>query len=80
MNDSSQSQLPEQPAPYGERDLAPPEAFDPVIDAFKRDVDRTLLRENLRLTPEERSRKFVAFMKGIYEMRGKANPNLKVWR
>ena len=27
---------------------------DPVIEAYKRDVDRTLLRKNLRLTPEER--------------------------
>jgi len=27
---------------------------DPVIEAYKRDVDRTLLRETLRRTPEER--------------------------
>ena len=27
---------------------------DPVIEAYKADVDRTLLRENLKLTPEER--------------------------
>ncbi|MCU0649723.1 MAG: hypothetical protein MUF00_17165 [Gemmatimonadaceae bacterium] len=27
---------------------------DPVIEAYKRDVDRTLLRENLRLSPEQR--------------------------
>ncbi|MCP3960489.1 MAG: hypothetical protein GY719_21805 [bacterium] len=27
---------------------------DPVIEAYKRDVDRTLLRKNLRLAPEER--------------------------
>ena len=27
---------------------------DPVIEAYKRDVDRTLLRENLRLTVEQR--------------------------
>lgn len=33
-----------------------PEEFepDPVIEAYKRDVDRTLIRENLRLTVEER--------------------------
>jgi len=30
---------------------------DPVIEAYKRDIDRTLLRENLKLTPEERLRK-----------------------
>jgi len=29
---------------------------DPVIEAYKRDVDRSLLRENLRRTPEERWR------------------------
>jgi hypothetical protein len=27
---------------------------DPVVEAYKQDVDRTLLRRNLRLTPEER--------------------------
>jgi hypothetical protein len=27
---------------------------DPVVEAYKRDVDRTLLRENLRRTVEER--------------------------
>ena len=27
---------------------------DPVIEVYKRDVDRTLLRQALRLTPEQR--------------------------
>jgi hypothetical protein len=45
------------------------DVFDPVIEAYKKDVDRTLLRENLRLSPQERSQKFVSFMRGIYEMR-----------
>lgn len=27
---------------------------DPVIEAYKRDVDRTLIRENLRLSVEQR--------------------------
>ena len=43
---------------------------DPVIEAFKRDVDRTLLRENLKLTPEQRLRKlqdFVAFLATLRE-------------
>ena len=31
--------------------------IDPVIEAFKRDVDRTLLRENLKLSVTERVRK-----------------------
>ena len=30
---------------------------DPVIEAYKKDVDRTLLRENLRLSVDERFRK-----------------------
>jgi hypothetical protein len=27
---------------------------DPVIEVYKKDVDRTLIRENLKLTPDER--------------------------
>jgi hypothetical protein len=33
---------------------------DPVIEVYKRSVDRTLLRENLRKTPEERVRALMA--------------------
>ena len=33
---------------------------DPVIEAYKKDVDRTLLRENLKLTADERVRKMIA--------------------
>ena len=43
---------------------APALAPDPVIEAYKKDVDRTLIREMLTLTPEERILKlqdFVAF-------------------
>lgn len=35
--------------------LAPPDVFDPVIEAYKKDVDRTLIRECLRRTPHERA-------------------------
>ncbi len=35
-------------------EMADEEWKDPVIEAYKRDVDRTLLRKNLRLAPEER--------------------------
>lgn len=35
------------------RDL-PPITPDPVIEAFKKDVDRTLLRENIKRTPTQR--------------------------
>ena len=32
----------------------PTATFDPVIEAYKKDIDRTLLRDNLRRTPDER--------------------------
>ncbi len=32
-------------------------AKDPLIEAYKRDIDRTLIRENLKLTPEQRLEK-----------------------
>ncbi len=43
---------------------------DPVVEVYKRDIDRTLLRENLKLTPEARLRKlqdFVAFAAALRE-------------
>ena len=43
-----------------------------VIEAYKKDVDRTLIRENLKLTPDERLRKLQSFMKFLYEIRGAA--------
>ena len=36
-----------------EHDATPPKS-DPVIEAFKRDIDRTLIRERLKLDPEQR--------------------------
>lgn len=42
---------------------------DPVIDAFKRDVDRTLIRENLRKTPEQRLRGLEALQRFADEAR-----------
>jgi hypothetical protein len=42
---------------------------DPVIEAFKKDVDRTLLRENLKLTPDQRVRKLAHFMRSLEEVR-----------
>jgi hypothetical protein len=41
---------------------APAPDLDPVIEAYKKGVDRSLLRENLKLTPDERLRKLTAFM------------------
>jgi hypothetical protein len=42
---------------------------DPVVELYKRDVDRTLLRANLKLTPEERLLKLQDFVKFLSEVR-----------
>jgi hypothetical protein len=48
---------------------------DSVTD-FMRDVDRTLLRENLKLTPEQRLEKFASFMRFVAELR-RAGENVR---
>jgi hypothetical protein len=47
---------------------------DPVVEAYKKDIDRTLIRENLKLTVEERFRKAMALARFAEELRraGKA--------
>jgi len=42
---------------------------DPVIEAYKRDIDRTLLRENLKLTVEERFLKLMELQRFATELR-----------
>ena len=42
---------------------------DPVIEAYKKDVDRSLLRENLKLTPEQRLVNLQNFLNAIQELR-----------
>jgi hypothetical protein len=42
---------------------------DPVIEVFKKDVDRTLLRENLKMTPEARLRNLHAALRGLITLR-----------
>ena len=42
---------------------------DPVIERYKVDVDRTLLRENLKLTVEERFLKLMDLQKFAEELR-----------
>lgn len=41
---------------------------DPVIEAYKKDVDRTLLIENLRRTPEERLDNLAALLEFAVEL------------
>ena len=54
---------------YGREPLPPPDVFDPVIEAYKQDVDRTLLRENLKLTVEQRALKFLDAVRFAHELR-----------
>ena len=42
---------------------------DPVIEAYKKDIDVTLIRENLKLTPDERARKLMALQRAAEELR-----------
>lgn len=42
---------------------------DPVIEAYKKDIDRTLLRQNLKLTVEERFRSAMALARFADELR-----------
>ena len=42
---------------------------DPVIETYKRDVDRTLLREALKLTPSERLLALQRLCEGAEQMR-----------
>jgi hypothetical protein len=42
---------------------------DPVIEAYKKDVDRTLIRENLRLSVEERFEKLMRLQEFAEELR-----------
>ena len=42
---------------------------DPVVEAYKRDIDHTLLRENLRRTVDERVRNLMALQRLAEEAR-----------
>jgi len=41
---------------------------DPIIDAYKKDVDRTLLRENLKISVEDRLRQLMELQKFAQEL------------
>ena len=45
------------------------DSIDEVIEIYKRDVDRTLIRENLRLTPDERLKRMESVLRFITEAR-----------
>lgn len=56
MSDSTAIPPSPAPLPYS-LDYPPPDFIDPVIEVYKKDVDRATIRENLKLTVEERLRK-----------------------
>ena len=41
--------------------------MDAVIETFMRDVDRTILRENLKLTPEQRVLELMELLRAAEE-------------
>jgi len=41
---------------------------DPVIEAYKKDIDRTLLRENLKMSVEDRLRQLMELQKFAEEL------------
>jgi len=43
--------------------------IDPVVEAYKAGVDLTLIRENLKLTPDERLRKLQRRLRAAEELR-----------
>ncbi len=49
--------------------LDQPLGADPVIEAYKKDVDRTLIRENLKLSPEQRLVKLMEMQRFAHELR-----------
>jgi hypothetical protein len=63
----SEVELPERPR-CGLLELAPAETIDPVVESYKAGVDRTLLIENLKLSPAERANKFLNFMSFLAEI------------
>ncbi len=42
---------------------------DPVVEFYKKDIDRTLIRENLKLTPEQRLLKAMDLARSAEELR-----------
>jgi hypothetical protein len=59
------------------RDTLPPaDLYDPVIEVYKKKVNRALLRENLKLTVEQRIRKAQRLHRLVEEQYGAAGrPN-----
>lgn len=50
-------------------DDQPRRDVDPVVEAFKKDIDWTLIRENLKLSVEDRFRKAMVLARFAEELR-----------
>ncbi len=55
-----------EPPRCGLLELARANAYDPVIEAYKKDIDRTLLIENLRISPKQGSEELQGFTKCLH--------------
>ncbi|MBV9124386.1 MAG: hypothetical protein JO112_13585 [Planctomycetes bacterium] len=75
MNDGKEHQTNQPHTRPPREELAPADYCDPVIEALKKDVDRTLLRENLKLTVEEWLRKAEQFNASMAAWRGAGQSN-----
>ena len=49
--------------------LAPADYVDPVVEAYKKDIDMTLIRENLRLTVDQRFQQLMKLQEFAEELR-----------
>jgi hypothetical protein len=48
---------------------APPRYVDPVVEALRKNVDKTLIRKNLKLTPEQRLLQLMELQRFAEELR-----------
>ena len=66
--------------PMPESDVLPPRGrLDPVIEAYMGGIDRTLLRENLKLSVEDRIRQLQAFQAAAVELQ-RAGREARKWK
>jgi hypothetical protein len=56
-----------------------PAGSDPLIEALKAEVDRTLLRHNLKLSGEQRLQQLHEFQKAAVELRA-AGRRVRSWK
>lgn len=51
--------------------ICPPLACEEMVRVYMRDVDRTLIRENLKFTPAQRAEQFMRFSRQMDQIRGR---------